>query len=392
MKPVFVLDANQRSALAVTRSLGEQGVPLVTADESPTALAGCSRFSQRYFQYPSPQVQPEQFVASVAALIKEQEIQIVLPMTELTTTLLLSHRNRLPDVTLPFPEMDTVDSLADKCSLMRLAELLDVPVPRTWYANDPNNLPVELNSLHYPLVLKPGKSWLEHNGEWLHTSVRFAERSDKAADILEHDPAFRVHPFMLQEYVPGRGEGVFALYDKGKPLAFFAHRRLREKPPRGGVSVLSESIPVTPLLLAHARCLLDKTGWHGIAMVEFKVSEDGTPYLMEINTRFWGSLQLAVDAGVDFPWLLYQMACGEPVNPVQDYKVGSRLRWVLGDLDSLYLVLRDREYSLGKKVRAILRFLRPDPFRTRHEVNRWGDLGPFWWELKQYWRDLVGRD
>ena len=71
--------------------------------------------------------------------------------------------------------------------------------------------------------------------------------------------------------------------------------------------------------------------------------------------------------------------------------MGRRLRWVLGDLDSLYLVLRTSEYSLGEKVRAILRFLRPDPFRTRHEVNRWGDLGPFWWELKLYLRDLVGR-
>ena len=48
--------------------------------------------------------------------------------------------------------------------------------------------------------------------------------------------------------------------------------------------------------------LLDELNWHGVAMVEFKVTEDGTPYLMEINTRFWGSLQLAIDAGVDFPY------------------------------------------------------------------------------------------
>ena len=392
MKKVLVLDASQRSALAVTRSLGKRGVPLLTADESPTALAGCSRFSEQYFQHPPPQVQPDQFVASVAALVKEQNIQVIFPMTELTTTLLLRHRSRFPDVALPFPGMDTVDTLADKCSLMRLAESLGVPVPRTWYADSPDNPGVNLEDLPYPVVLKPGKSWLDSNAEWFHTSVRFAENSSDAASILASDPAFSAHPFMLQECVSGNGQGVFALYDHGKPLAFFAHRRVREKPPRGGVSVLSESIPANPLLLAYARSLLDRVGWHGIAMVEFKVSEDGRPYLMEINTRFWGSLQLAVDAGVDFPWLLYQVACGEQVNLVQDYKEGIRLRWVLGDLDSLYLVLRDSEYSMGEKVRAIARFLRPAPFRTRHEVNRWRDLGPFWWELKRYLGNLVGRE
>lgn len=125
-------------------------------------------------------------------------------------------------------------------------------------------------------------------------------------------------------------------------------------------------------------------------MVEFKVAEDGTPYLMEINTRFWGSLQLAIDAGVDFPYLLYQLACGEKPEPVVRYKSGIRLRWLLGDLDSLYLTLRDRQYSTAVKLKALLRFLTPSPFKTRHEVNRWSDLGPAWYEVKQYIRDILG--
>ncbi|MBK8163190.1 MAG: ATP-grasp domain-containing protein [Gammaproteobacteria bacterium] len=391
MKRALVLDAGQRGALAVTRSLGAQGVSLVTADESRTALAGCSRFSQRFVTYPSPRSQPERFVSDLAELCRNEKIDIAFPMTELTTALLLAHRSDFPDITLPFPAIDTVEALANKCSLMRLAETLGVPIPRTWYADNPAELPANLADLPYPLVLKPGKSWLNRNGQWLHTSVKFAATPSEAATILESDPAFHAHPFLLQECVAGYGQGVFALYDKGKPLAFFAHRRLREKPPRGGVSVLSESIPVDPALLAHARALLDKAGWHGIAMVEFKVSAEGAPYLMEINTRFWGSLQLAVDAGIDFPWLLYRMACGERVEPVEDYKVGARLRWLLGDLDRLYLITRDSEYAFAEKLKALLGFVRPDPIRTRHEVDRWGDPGPAWWELKQYLRDILGR-
>lgn len=388
MDRVLVLDANQRSALAVVRSLGRHGVPLLTADAVPRALAGCSRYSQRYCPLPTPARDPARFTAAVAELCRQQDIGIVLPMIELTATLLLEHRERLPDIRIPLPELPVLDRLADKCSLMRLAESLQIPIPRTWYADDPDRLPCRLEDLPYPLVLKPGKSWLEVQGEWRRNAVRFAADAAQAREILASDPAFRAHPFLLQACVGGQGRGLFALYEHGRPLAYFAHRRLREKPPRGGVSVYSESTALDPELLAHARSLLEATGWHGIAMVEFKVAADGTPYLMEVNTRFWGSLQLAVDAGVDFPWLLYELACARHPPRTEGYRTGIRLRWLLGDVDNLYLTLRDARFSVADKLLAVLAFLRPAWFRNRHEVNRWGDLRPFWCELRQYVRDL----
>lgn len=388
MKPVLVLDACQRSALAVTRSLGRRGVPVYTADETPSALSGSSRFSQHYFTHRSPRFSPKDFIVDIVDICNKQAIDIILPMTELTTSLLLTHREDLPGISIPFPELETVDKLADKCSLFRLAESLEISVPRTWYIDDTNQIPDELEALPYPLVLKPGKSWVETNGEWLHTSVRFAESSEEAKKILNTDQAFSAYSFLLQEKVPGDGQGIFALYDKGKPVAFFAHHRIREKPPSGGVSVLSESVTTNPVLQSHACMLLDSVHWHGIAMVEFKMEESGQSHLMEINTRFWGSLQLAIDAGVDFPWLLYQMTCGEEVTPVESYKKGTRLRWLLGDLDRLYIILKNGNFSVREKLAAMLSFFTPDPFRTRHEVNRWGDIRPFWWELKQYVRDM----
>ncbi len=111
--------------------------------------------------------------------------------------------------------------------------------------------------------------------------------------------------------MPGPGVGVFLLLWEGKLRAAFAHRRLREKPPSGGVSVYRESIALDPVLLERSRRLLESFGWQGVAMVEYKIDErTGTPILMEINGRFWGSLQLAVDAGVDFPRLLIECAEG----------------------------------------------------------------------------------
>jgi predicted ATP-grasp superfamily ATP-dependent carboligase len=80
--------------------------------------------------------------------------------------------------------------------------------------------------------------------------------------------------------------------------------------------------------------LLRALQWYGVAMVEFKVDpRDNQPKLMELNPRFWGSLALAIHAGVDFPYLLYKMAMGEEFDPALDYKEGVRCRWLLpGDI------------------------------------------------------------
>ena len=387
MKRVLVLDACQRSALAVTRSLGQHGVPVITADDCPSSLAGSSRFSLKYHRYRPPQLDTAGFLQDIKSICCRQSIDMVLPMTEMTTNLLLHNKRLLPTSLLPFPEIETVNRISDKCSLLHIAEKCDVPIPTTRFFNGIEQAANILDDFAYPLILKPGKSWVESGEKWLHTRVHTANSATEAHQILQTDPAFSAYPFMLQEFVTGLGQGVFALYDQGQPLAFFAHQRIREKPPQGGVSVLSKSVPVDPVLKGYTRNLLDSVRWHGVAMVEFKVNATQA-YLMEINTRFWGSLQLAIDAGVDFPWLLYQMASGISLQPVNDYTKDNQLRWLLGDLDRLYLVLKNSKFSKRDKISTLLRFFTPGPRKTRHEVNRLNDIRPFLWELKKYLKDV----
>ena len=391
MKRVLILDSNQRSALAATRSLGKRNVPVYTADDTKNSLSGNSKFSIKYSQYPAPTTKPEEFILFLSALTKELRIDIILPMTELTTMLLLDNSSSFEGISLPFTDLDTINSISDKISLMRLAESLEILIPDTHYVDDPKNLQIDLDTLEYPLVLKPARSWLKLHDTWIHTTVKFANTVVEAQNIINTDPVFINTPFMIQKYVSGSGQGLFALYDKGQSIAFFCHKRLREKPPSGGVSVLSESAPVNEHLKKITNRLLGHSDWHGIAMVEFKVTDDGTPYLMEINTRFWGSLQLAIDAKVDFVWMLYQITCGNKIQVESRYRTGIRLRWILGDLDRLYILMKSNNISFKEKLWAIPEFLLPSPRKTRHEVNRWHDIGPFIWELKQYIKWILKR-
>ena len=386
---ILVLDANQRSALAVTRSLGKVATVL-TADDSTKALAGCSRYSSGYTQYPSPAKTPREFLSWLSAFIKAQDIDWVFPITEITSQLILAEPQTLGRAKIPFAPLATVMSLADKWNLVQLASSIGVPHPiSTYYPNAEAWLSTDITSQRYPVVIKPCQSrrWL---GDcWLETSVHIARSEKQLRQLLTEKDYLHNYPFMLQQYIDGRGAGIFALYNKGKPVTFFSHQRLREKPPEGGVSVLSRSVALEPIMLGHARALLDAVQWHGVAMVEFRIATDGTPYLMEVNTRFWGSLQLAIDAGVDFPALLYRLSIGETVEPITSYRTGQQLRWLLGDIDSLYLMLRGKNVSKAQKLRRLFDFFTPHLFNTRHETNRWDDCGPAWQELREYLHTLT---
>ena len=387
---VLVLDGNTRSALAATRSLGRRGVPVVVADETKTILSGASKYCSESFTYPSPTENLRGFLSTVKAECSRRGIRVIFPMTEISMAAVLKHGEEFKSFQVPFAEYPTFDALTDKWNLMRLAQRLNITIPQTHYIGDAQSLPRVYPILKFPVVLKPYRSMIWTNGHCTAASVRYAESVRELETRVAQYAYFRSSPFLLQEYISGRAHGIFALYNHGKLVASFAHRRLRENPPSGGVSVLCESVEKNPEAWRMARTLLDHMAWHGVAMAEFKVTAEGKPYLMEVNGRFWGSLQLAIDAGVDFPWLLYQLATGRAVDPVQGYTTGVRSRWLLGDLTRLCKVLAGNELPPGfrfpDRMRSILQFLNFFDSNTRCQENRWNDIKPFFFNLAHFMR------
>jgi len=384
---VMILDGNTRSALAATRSLVRRGLRVVVGGDSKRTLAGASHYCSETFIYPPPGENPETFISTIKSECIQRGISVIFPMTELSTSTVLRNRDQLDQFKLPFVEFETFEALSDKWKLFELAKRLNVSIPETRFVKDVTALDGIVSRLKFPAVLKPYRSMIYSNGRWIASSVQYANSVRELREIVDRHEYFNRHPFLIQEYISGQGQGIFALYDHGTPLAFFAHRRLREKPPSGGESVLSESIPLNPEQRAMAHSLLNFVGWQGVAMVEFKVSPDGTPYLIEVNGRFWGSLQLAIDAGVDFPWLLYQLASGAEVDKVTGYSVGVRWRWLLGDFTRLCKVLMSNgstpSLSSPSKVESVLQFLSCFETPTHSQSNLNSDIRPFLLEFYQ---------
>ncbi|HJU44102.1 MAG TPA: ATP-grasp domain-containing protein [Vicinamibacterales bacterium] len=399
MRPlsVFVTDGEQRPALAIARSLGRRGVEVVVGAAQSHSLASASKYCIRHVRYPSPHHQPDAFDRFLLDFVGRERVDVVLPVTDVTTHLVAKKAaaiNRFAATALP--SFDAFDSVSDKATLLRRAAASGVPIPRTLVVENRDALPALLDQIACPVVVKPARSRIRTGNGWLATSVHYARDRAELLQLYRDVTYLDRYPSMIQQRIVGPGTGVFVLCDRGRLCEAFAHRRLREKPPSGGVSVLCESIALDHRLVDHAMRLLAPLGWHGLAMVEFKQDRDtGRAYLMEVNGRFWGSLQLAIDAGIDFPYLCCQLALREPLPPRRGYEVGVKSRWLLGDLDHLFIRMfhgeRDQQLPDGmpSRRRALCEFLRLAGARLHYDVISRDDPRPFLHEVRQYARQLA---
>lgn len=392
---VFVTDGDERPALAVTRSLGRRGIAVLVGEERRTSLASSSRYCSGHITYPSPYHDPEGFYRFLLEFVRRTGIDIVIPITDVTTYLISQKKKELqPFTKLPIPEFEAFDFVSNKWAILQHAKEIGIAIPRTHFIEAPQDLEAIMDQLDYPVVVKAGRSRILTEDGWLPTHVHYAT-SHKEVFRLFHEKAYLHYPSLIQERIIGPGLGLFLLFDQGELVTVFSHRRLREKPPSGGVSVLRESIAVDPDLKEYAIRLFKLLGWHGVVMMEWKLDQrTGQPLLIEVNGRFWGSLQLAIDAGVDFPYLLCRLAIEGHAEGPQAYRVGVKNRWLLGDLDHLLLRLFKKDLDLhlpagfpsrAKTLIQFLAFYSPDLY---YEILSLRDPRPFLYELSEYVRGL----
>jgi len=395
-----VTDGNTHAALAITRSLGKAGHWIAVGERNQKSLAGVSKYCAERFRYTSPTMSLTKAVEELASEVKRRNIDLLIPVADKTLLPVMEFQKEYFDqVKVPFPDYHTILRATEKFELFELARDCEVPIPRTVFVEEPSEEFISCCAeLEFPVVIKPARSLFRENDRVVTTGVNYANSIAEVRSFIKRNVYLREHPFLIQERIIGPGMGYFVLLVAGEPIAEFSHRRIREKPPSGGVSVYSESIPVRPDMREYALRLLRALNWSGVAMVEFKLDQrTNTPTLMEINGRFWGSLQLAIDSGIDFPELLVESVNGGLVGTGKaECGEHHRWRWLLGDIDNLLLrcLKPERELSLPpgfpSRARSALNFLKsfwaPD---LKYDVLKKDDLRPFMFELRSYLADLI---
>ena len=301
---VLVTNADYHNGLAAVRSLGRKGIEVFAGAHTRFSQSFYSKYCAGRVVYPSTEKE-EEFVDYICDLCEDRKVEVVLPIGYDATTTLSKHMAKFEGIAkVPVASWESMQVAADKAKSLALASRLGLSVPKSYSTVD------EVDS--FPVVVKGVRS----SGR-----IRYISSMEELETV-------DVSETVTQEYIPGEGYGFFALYNNGQLRAAFMHRRLREYPLTGGPSIAAESVH-DPELERSGLKLLNALKWHGVVMAEFKKdSRDGKFKLMEINPKFWGSLELAIRSGVDFPYLTVRMAVDGDVPPVLNYSVGVKFKWV----------------------------------------------------------------
>ncbi|HEX4600697.1 MAG TPA: ATP-grasp domain-containing protein [Gemmatimonadales bacterium] len=359
----LVLNARLRQSLVTVRSLGQRGLRVAALETASNVPAFSSRWCERGIVVPAEEG-TEAYFAHLAEVLERTGARVLIPSHDGTVALLRRHRAQLEQRTrLALADEGAIAVAVSKEQTLAVARRLGLQVPRSCVARTAEDVPLALEEVGLPAVVKPSESWSWHGlqGTWVGPQlVTTADEARRAvAELTQFGGAT-----LLQQLLSGRREAVSLLYANGRMHARFAQWAKRTMPPLGGASVLRQSIAIPPDIGTQAERLVRAINLEGYSEVEFRRDGAGVPCLMEINPRLSASVEVAVRAGVDFPYLLYQWANGGPVDEVKAYRVGGWMRHLGGDIGTTLAALEQRgRPGVEQPAHAILgfalSFLRP---------------------------------
>lgn len=356
--------ADQRKTLAAVRALGASGADVTVGNDRFPCGPERSRYCRRRLRYPSPSLEPEAFKETLLRTASAQEHDVYLPLSDYTTIAAVALGERLAaGVGTALPPAPAFEVALDKLATHDAARSVGVETPRTWCVERAADLSRITREVRFPCVFKLRRGAGAVGLEFPDSPEALRRHYDNR--MGHSDALYDAERPLVQELVPGPVHDACLLFDRGRMVAGYTQLRLAMLPSRGGVGIHNRSTD-EPRLLAQARELLESLQWHGPAMVEFRRDDrDGRFRLLEINPRFWGTLDLAIHAGVDFPGLTCRLALGEHPESRRDYRVGLEYRWLLTHAPG---------YGRERGWRALWSLLRPGPRRLSE--LRWSDPLP----------------
>jgi hypothetical protein len=320
-----------RVSLATVRALAAAGYRTAVTVSSPNSLAAASRFCHRRVTVPA--IRDGGYAEAVRSELAQGRYLGVLPTSD----------SALLELHVP------VAHLLDKVRLARWAERAGVSSPPTEVFEAVDSLLAARSRLDYPVVVK-------------RAAGKPVRRANRPEDLRQW--AGKPGPFLVQPYLDEPIQAVAGVMWRGSPAALAHHRTLRKWPPEAGRT--SAAVTVDPDRdLEEQTCAL-LSGYDGIFHVQFCGG-----YLLDVNTRPYGTLMLTVAAGVN-PVGIYAELLRGGRRPLARARPGAFYRWA--EADVRYAAWALRRGRIG--ARQFARILLPRPFAAPGGAAWWKDPAP----------------
>ena len=339
----LLLAADHRYAsLGALRALREGGYTTWVATTERGWYAARSRAAAGVVAVPDPRCDPDGFVAALADAASALEVAGVLPGSEAALLALAGRQHEFPSGTavgVCAPEV--VERATDKVTLVTLATEAGLPLPPSIVLTQAE-IDRRGRELRYPALVKPVRSEMPAgDGSLRYETVRRVRSFEELCSAIQMLPG---RTWLVQHYLPGTLGAVSGVAWHGK-LICAVHQTAHRTYPPDGPSAYAQTTPRDPDLEQGVEKLLALIGWSGIFQAQFMRS-DGRKYLIDFNPRLYGSISLAVAAGLNLPVVWANLLVGDSP-AVGDYRVGVRYRCEERDLRALLAALAQGKASVA---------------------------------------------
>jgi D-aspartate ligase len=314
--PAAIIFNSHITGLAVARSLGRRGIPVIALDRDPAGYALASKYVTAAVLCPNVLEDEAGFIDFLVLLgCALKQPGVLFPCNDEWVLAVNRHRAVLePYFLIPFSGPEIVEPVLDKAQLYQQATELGIPIPRTWYLHA-DKVEQIATELPYPCIVKPTEQRAFYDA-----FQEKAWRISKPSELFAALERAGEHALVAQEIV---GQGLTDFYSvcsyigQDGPHGVFVGRKLEQYPPQFGTGCLVATEQV-PSIAERGMQILKTFGYRGISEIEFIYDAQDNEYkLLDINTRVWKWIGLPIASGVDLPWLAYSDVTGRPTRAEQ---------------------------------------------------------------------------
>lgn len=343
MVSVLVLNGESRAGLAVTRSLGKKGIKVYVGGNRKLARSFFSKYCKGRFIYPNSSNGVEEVHKSLLENVKKIKPDVILPINNDTTYIISKYIKKYQKYSKITPLLDLKNFryYYNKENIIKISKKEKILIPKTYVTKKFSELKKISNNISYPVLLKPSISSGGRGIQIIKSKEKLIERYNQSTKV-KTDYSFNPKNIIIQEYLEGDVYTVYMLYHKGRLISSMVMKALRWYPSKLGVAISYKTVKNDKILEIALR-LFEGRCFNGPVDVQFIVdNKDKKTKLLEINPKLWGTVEASIAAGIDIPFLLYQIVLGKNVSKVKGYKVGQEFRWILfGELAILLKSLND---------------------------------------------------
>ncbi len=322
---LIVATGRDRGALAAVRAFHAAGWYVGVGTPEGGGVLGSSRACDIAFRVPRPRHDGLAFVEGIRRATRTGRFDIVFGGGDDWMAALSAYRAQLP-LPVAHPSFDIVQTVLDKMRLTEFAHKVGLASPHTELATDQ-----ALAMWQGPLVIKCKEHWAPNQTHPLRIEAKLFPNAEAARPQVGRIRAAGAQP-ILQAPVTGSLGALIGVFHDGMLIGRTQQVSTRLWPTPNGASARAYTVPVDDELVGKVEKMLLELGWHGLVELQFLTGDDGVPYLIDFNGRFFGSLALAEAAGHGLVRTWGEIAVGEKHPALPDARAGQRYAWFAGDL------------------------------------------------------------